>query len=111
MWTWRHRLALVCCLSYLGIQLAVPALMLASPRPARFGWQMFSARVSFPRFLLLMSDGSRVAPDLNTYVARTRGDMDLGRTLPPYLCRVVPGVRAVEVTVPPDNAVSLHPCP
>jgi hypothetical protein len=109
MWTWRHRLALTCCVSYLAIQVVVPFTRLARARPARFGWQMWSVRIAFPRFLLVMADGTTMAPDLARYVATSRGEVDLRDALPPHLCRVVPELSAVEIRTPGSDR-TVYPC-
>jgi hypothetical protein len=103
-------LAVGFCLSFLSVQIAVPAFQLNAPRPARFGWHMWAARTEFPVFLVVMTDGTRQPADLATYVGLSRGEMDLTEALPPHLCRVVPAVAAVEVRVPGIETPRIHQC-
>ena len=110
MSTRKHVLVTVFCLSYLAIQVLIPLALLAAPRPARFGWHMWSVRVAFPRFRLLMDDGTSTLPDLGRYVVTTRGEIDLRDALPPHLCRVVSGVAAVEISAPDSDQRSEYSC-
>jgi hypothetical protein len=110
MWTWKHRFALAFCAAFLTVQTVVPLLRLARPRPARFGWQMWTVRPTFPTFRMVMADGTKRAPDLSVYVAVNRGEVDLRDALPPHLCRAVPGVTAVEITEPVTDLVSVQQC-
>ena len=89
---------------------AVPLVQLAAPRPARFGWQMWTARRAFSTFLLVMRDGTTQPADLARHVAFSRGEMDLDTALPPHLCRVVRDAAAVEVRVPGRDP-RIHSCP
>lgn len=96
---------------FLLIQTGVPLFRLGSPRPARFGWQMFSARQQFARFSLVLRDG-RIRPvDLGLYVAQSRGEVNLETVLPLHLCRVVPDVASVQITAPNSSQPRVHKCP
>ena len=96
---------------FLVIQTAVPLVQLWAPRPARFGWQMFSGRQQTPRFSLVMRDGRSRPANLRLYVAYSRGEVELEKALPPHLCRVVPGVASVQITAPGSNQPRVYKCP
>jgi hypothetical protein len=109
-WTWKNALAALFCCTFLALQIAVPLVQLASPRPARFGWHMWSARRKVSRFLVVMRDGTTRPADLAAHVGLGRGEMDLDTALPPHLCRVVPDAAAVEITSPGLDAPRVHSC-
>lgn len=96
---------------FLLIQTAVPLVQLWAPRPARFGWQMFSARQQPSRFLLVMRDGTSQPANLPLYVAQSRGEVDLEKALPQHLCRVVPDVASVQITAPDSKQMRVYKCP
>ena len=99
--TWLERtkefLAAGFVVAFLTVQLLVPALKLAEPRAARFGWQMYSA-VSHPvYFAVVMADGSIV----DTHPRRFgRNDFPYWEIIPPQLCRQIPDARSVGVSIP-----------
>lgn len=95
---------------FLVIQTAVPLAQLWAPRPARFGWQMFSARQERPRFSLVLRDGTSRPVDLRLYVAHSRGEVDLEQALPSHLCRVVPDLAAVQIAAPDSKQPRVHTC-
>lgn len=96
---------------FLVIQTAVPLIQLRAPRPARFGWQMFSGRQQPARFSLLLRDGTRQPVNLGLYVAQSRGEADLEEALPRHLCRVVPDLAAVQITPPASQQSRVYECP
>ena len=96
---------------FLLIQTAVPLVQLWAPRPARFGWQMFSAKQQRARFSLVLHDGTVQPAKLDLYVAQSRGEVDLEEALPPHLCRVVPDLAAVQITAPDAKQPRLYKCP
>ena len=98
-------------LLFLLIQTGVPLIRLWAPRPARFGWQMFSARPHRPRFSLLMRDGTSHPVTLGLYVAHSRGEVDMEKALPPHLCRVVPDLASVQITAPNSKQARIYKCP
>lgn len=97
-------------LLYLLVQTAVPLVRLWAPRPARFGWQMFSAKFQRTRYTLVLRDGTRRPADLSLYVAQSRGEMDLQGALPAHLCRVVAGLASVQVDAPGSAEPRVHTC-
>ena len=96
---------------FLLIQTAVPLVRLRAPRPARFGWQMFSATPQRARFSLVMRDGTTRPAKLDLYVAQSRGEVDLEEALPRHLCRVVPDIAAVQIDSPDSTQPRFYKCP
>jgi hypothetical protein len=96
---------------FVVIQTGVPLILLSKPRPARFGWQMYSAVPKRASFDLVMRDGASRPVDLRLYVAQSRGDADLQTALPPHLCHVVPDVAAVRITAPGAKEARVFRCP
>jgi hypothetical protein len=109
-WTWKNALAALFCCTVLALQIAVPLVQLATPRPARFGWHMWSARRKLSRFLVVTRDGTTRPADLAAHVVFGRGEMDLDTALPPHLCRVVPDAAAVEIRSPGRDVARVHSC-
>lgn len=110
IWTSKNVLVLIFFASFLTIQIVVPIIKLTSQRPARFGWQMWSARKKFPRFFVVMKDGTSQPADLSRYIGWSRGEIDLTEALPPHLCRVVPEIAAVQVKEPGSETLKVHSC-
>jgi hypothetical protein len=94
--TLRELAVACCCALFLAVQLGVPLAQLWAPRPARFGWQMYSVLSVRPRFTLLLADGSRQEVDITAYTANMRGDMAFEQFMPPHLCRQFPRATAIE---------------
>ena len=83
-------------MGFLIVQLIIPIVQLVwAPRPARFGWQMFSVSAPPPSFAVMLSDGTTRPIAIEPFVTSLRGDVPLSQFLPPHLCRVVPHVVAV----------------
>ena len=110
-WTAESLAAAAFFVLFLMIQTAVPLVQLWAPRPARFGWQMFSARQSRARFSLVLRDGAVQPVKLDLYVAQSRGEVDLEEALPRHLCRVVPDLTAVQITAPSAKQPRFYQCP
>jgi hypothetical protein len=91
-WPRRTRVAAAVATVFLVIQLAVPILALGQPRPARFGWQMYSALTSLPHVQLESADGSLTAVDLSKIVARGRAEADFSGAIATHLCETTDAV-------------------
>lgn len=102
----------VLSLAFLTLQVAVPTVLLFGPRPARFGWQMFSAHTTAPAFAVEHADGSRALVDVDDYFAFRRGDLDpvVFDRLPVHLCRIDPTVVTVYERRPAETTIEAHPC-
>jgi hypothetical protein len=99
------------CLAFLAFQLALPvAQLIWASRPARFGWQMYSAASAPPRFELIAADGSAQPVDIAPYVASLRGDVPVARFLPPHLCILFPHTVAVRYQAPVTAPPRTYPC-
>ena len=83
--------------AYLALQIAVPIAKLWEPRPARFGWHMFSGVAPPPRFEVVLADGSTREAAPADHYGNPRADLRYEDHLPAHLCRTVPGARAVRV--------------
>ena len=110
-WSTRNILAIAFFVTFLAIQIVVPVVKLTAPRPARFGWHMWSARKRNPQFVLIMKDGGASPVILSTYLGLSRGELDIREAMPPHLCRVVPDVASVQIK-PLDSEPSwVYSCP
>jgi hypothetical protein len=96
---------------FLAAQVLIPLAQLAwSPRPARFGWQMYSVVSAAPRFELIMRDGAVKLLDITPYVTSMRGDVPLARFLPPHLCTLFPDAAAVHYQMDDGSQAGTYPC-
>jgi len=110
-WSSENKLALAFILLFLSIQVGVPLTRLWSPRPARFGWHMWSTVPPRREVFLLMRDGSSGPADISRYVAQARGELDLDKALPPHLCRLLPDVAVVQIRSNRIATTQKHTCP
>ena len=97
--------------AFLAAQLAIPLVQLAwAPRPARFGWQMYSVISAAPRFELIMRDGATKPLDITPYVSSMRGDVPLARFLPPHLCALFPDAAAIHYQMDDRSQAGTYSC-
>ena len=97
--------------AFLAIQIAVPLVQLVwAPRPARFGWQMYSVGSATPRFELIMRDGSAKRLDITPYVTSLRGDVPIARFLPPHLCTLFPDAAAIHYEMDGSPQAGTYQC-
>ena len=82
---------------FLAAQIAVPAIALFEPRPARFAWQMYSGDDRRATYELVRSDGTVSELHLADYMANPRLDMDLAAVLPALVCDVEPDGMTVRI--------------
>lgn len=100
-------------MAFLLVQLVVPLYQLTQPRPARFGWQMYSAislDLMVEPFHIEDAAGELHPVAFATHLARARPEIDYRTLLPPYLCHV----RADAVAVVRDRRGTTtlrHSCP
>ena len=111
-WTWRLRLAAAFAVGWAAIQVLVPLWLLAAPRPARFAWQMYSATPSYPEVVALGEGGRRDTVSVSNYLAAIRYDLSprYRDLIGPHICRVVPGLQAVDVRRDPTSPVQRRHC-
>ena len=96
---------------FLAAQILIPLAQLAwAPRPARFGWQMYSVASAAPRFELIMRDGVAKSLDITPYVTSLRGDVPLARFLPPHLCTLFPDAAAVHFEMDDGSQAGTYQC-
>jgi len=97
--------------AFLAIQIAVPIVQLVwAPRPARFGWQMYSVVSAAPRFDLIMRDGLARPLDITPYVTSLRADVPLTRFLPPHLCTLFSDAAAVRYQMDDGSQAGIYQC-
>ncbi|HJZ45549.1 MAG TPA: hypothetical protein VKE41_00215 [Roseiflexaceae bacterium] len=111
----RKHLAELCAAGFfvvfLAIQILVPIVQLISaPRPARWGWQMYSVASAQPRFELLLRDGSSKPIDITPYVTSMRGDVPLARFLPAHLCALFPDAVTVHYHMDDGSQAGTFQC-
>ena len=80
---------------FLVVQIVVPLIQLGQPRPAHFGWQMFSGYPPFPTYWIVLADGSAREIDVHDHIGVRRLDADYHSVLPDYLRRTYPEAVAV----------------
>jgi hypothetical protein len=96
---------------FLAAQIVIPLAQLAwAPRPARFGWQMYSVVSAAPRFELIMRDRATKPLDITPYVTSVRGDVPLARFLPPHLCMRFPDAAAVHYQMDDGSQAGTYQC-
>ena len=96
---------------FLAAQILVPLAQLVwSPRPARFGWQMYSVVSAAPRFELIMRDGATKPLDIAPYVTSLRGDVPFARFLPQHLCTRFPAAVAIHYQMDDGSQAGTHQC-
>lgn len=93
---------------FLALQLTLPILALAGPRPTGFGWQMFTAYAPPPTVSVELADGSVVEVELLELLAHPRPEADLDTAIVAALCGR-DGV--VAVTLTELDAPRRVPCP
>ncbi len=107
-WTRPRALTAMLVAAFILLAIMVPALALGQPRPARFGWQMYSVAQPAPMAWLQAADGSVRAYDLAEHLAVLRGDIPDSQALGHALCEMEPA-RAVLVQLRPTQLVRV-PC-
>ncbi|HEY1012253.1 MAG TPA: hypothetical protein VGE07_06060 [Herpetosiphonaceae bacterium] len=108
--TTRQRLLVGLCAAFLAVQALVPLAKLIGPRPARWGWQMYSMATMAPDFFAVSADGAEQPLDVRPYVASLRADMDWAKALPPHLCRQLPQLAAVRFRYADSRPGGEHRC-
>jgi len=92
-----------------AIMLAIPLTRFDEPKPARFGWHMFSAAVLPPEFYVIDGNGGQEQVFANQYLSLVRGDLPVTQALPAHLCQQLDGV--VAVIVRSEATEETIPCP
>lgn len=92
----QRRLRLVVVALVISLFAVPAAVLLLGPKPARFGFQMYSG-YGVPSAWWIDGEGHRHEVDLAEIVATTRPDVAWTRILPPELCDRFPQAVSVEV--------------
>jgi hypothetical protein len=108
-WTLREVAAAVFFIAFLGWQIGLPIYQLFAPRPAQFGWQMFSGRHRPAKLSLLLRNGETRALDPSVYLEVSRGDLRFEWELARHLCRTHSQLAAVRLE-PEGKAAMVLPC-
>lgn len=94
---------------FLAWQIIVPAAALFGPRPARGGWQMYSAFPDVPSVYLIDAAGHESQVDANQFFAQLRAEINFGAALRAGVC---PASGAVAVKlVDSHGATEVIACP
>lgn len=100
----RTRLVALAFSAIIAFQVIIPlGALVFGEKPARFGWQMYSAGVSVPVVEVVMADGDVRRIDLTEVAADVRQDVDYREHLPAFLCETVPAATQVLL----DGSVAL----
>lgn len=107
----RHTLAVAVFLAlFLTWQLVVPAAALFAQRPARFGWQMYSARPNLPQAWIVDAAGAETAVQVEQFFAQLRTEVDFADALRAGLCDAS-GAVAVKIIDPRGRKAEVLDCP
>ena len=95
-WRWNPRIAAVCLVLFLIVQLTVPIVRITqeADRATRFGWQMFTRSAFVIDFTVTTASG-QVEVALDDVLVVLRGELPLEELIPPHLCSTVEGARQV----------------
>lgn len=107
-WTSRQAATGGLIAAFVVFAILVPALALGQPRPARFGWQMYSVAQPAPRAWLEATDGSVHDYNLVDRLAVLRADIPDPKSLGQRLC-VMENAAAVLIQLRPAELVRV-PC-
>ena len=97
-------------LAFLVVQVIVPVIQLSKPRPARFGWQMFSGYPPMAVYSVQVGDSVRDVR-VTDYVVVPRGDVVYRDALPGHLCQRIAGATAIFELPIGDTVPRRLPCP
>ncbi|HLT18929.1 MAG TPA: hypothetical protein VKZ96_05685 [Thermomicrobiales bacterium] len=104
------RLAQIVILLFVVTQVLVPAYLLLGPRPAHFGWQMYSGVRTLSEFTTIDASGQAREIEPNDYLGNPRLEIDLTTALPAHICATQPAVVAVQARNPITDEVVATPC-
>ena len=93
----RRRIAAIALVAaFVAMQLLVPAVALFETRPARFGWQMYSALPRLPQAWVIDAAGAQRPVDLTDLFAVRRAEIDYEDVLRAGLCEAT-GAAAIRI--------------
>ena len=96
--------------AWLGVQLCVPAWLLAHGGQ-RYDWAMFNRAAFLPRLQVQQAGGGFHEINLNSYLGYGRGDVAVTDRDVPELCRIAGRPPAVRLTRPSGLPGPWHRCP
>jgi hypothetical protein len=96
--------------AFVAMQLLIPAVALFESRPARFGWQMYSALPRLPQAWVIDSDGNQRPVDLTDLFAVRRAEIDYEDVLRAGLC-VATGAAAIRIQGSAGAEMETLTCP
>ena len=82
----------------LGLMTIPPLAALDDARPARFGWQMYTAAVDLPKIDVFLSDGSREERSIGNMASGFRPEIDYFDPVARFICSREPKVSSVHMT-------------
>ena len=94
---------------YILWQVVVPASALLASRPARFGWQMYSARPDLPKAWATDASGLETPIDMEQVFAQVRAEIDFSAALRSAVC-ASSGAVAVRIQDPQRAGPELLTC-
>jgi hypothetical protein len=94
---------------FVACQVLVPSAMLFAHRPARAGWQMYSALPALPRAWLVDAAGHEEPVQVSSLFAESRAEIDYAAALRAGLCGVS-GAVAVKLWRADEPAPELIEC-
>jgi len=107
-WTLRERMLAVGVGAVALIMLIIPVVRFNDPKPARFGWHMFSAVVLPPDFFVVDVNGEEEQVFPGSYMPLVRGDLPIAEVFPGHLCEQLDDV--VAVILRSETASERIPC-
>jgi len=99
----RAGLVIALCAAILAVQVTIPIFQLTKPRPARWGWQMYSSVRSPAKLVAVLTSGEERGVDRTAYIPYPRLEMDTDAVLVDHVCRTVPDVARVRVERSPET--------
>jgi hypothetical protein len=98
-------------LTYLIVQIGVPAVSLTGPRPSRFGWQMFAGVRSLDVYSVVRQDASAHPIGRQAFFGNPRADMEIDvPSLVLRICSRRKDATAVRVRNAMTGHIQDHPC-
>lgn len=95
-WSVRERLRAWLGVGFVVAQVCICLVQLSKPRPARFGWQMYSGMGGAVQYHVVDANGRDHGIDLQHYVAFPRYELDgEEQAVTPLVCRDYPGAKGM----------------
>ena len=95
--------------TFLAVQILVPLVQAFGPKPTRFAWQMFSG-TSVPLRIQIRTVTEVRDIDVSGMVGNWRGDLNLEKYLPPFMCKRFPEASSVLLFYIESDQPQEFPC-